>query len=242
MRIAQIAPLHEAVPPKLYGGTERVVSFLTEELVDLGHDVTLFASGNSETSARLEPVWPKALRLDPGVRDTVAPHFLLLETVRADGRSIRRAPLPSRLLVVSAVHPSAHALPDDTSWPARPAGTSAGLRPIPRCPGGLDFRQPAPSAAAGPVHRHGAARTSGRPPFAAAGQAVLSRLPRPHLPGKTPRSRHPYRAPQRHPAEDGGQGRPGGPDLFRGGDPADAEGAGGRAGRRDQRRAEGRHS
>src|SRR5437660_10343040 len=82
MRIAQIAPLHEAVPPKLYGGTERVVSYLTEELVALGHQVTLFASGDSETSARLEPVWPKALRLDPGVRDTVAPHFLLLETVR----------------------------------------------------------------------------------------------------------------------------------------------------------------
>src|SRR4051794_4738530 len=82
MRIAQIAPLHEAVPPKLYGGTERVVSFLTEELVALGHDVTLFASGDSETSARLEAVWPRALRLDPGVRDTIAPHFLLMEAVR----------------------------------------------------------------------------------------------------------------------------------------------------------------
>ncbi|MGI4793576.1 MAG: glycosyltransferase family 4 protein, partial [Janthinobacterium lividum] len=64
MRIAQIAPLHEAVPPKLYGGTERVVSFLTEELVALGHDVTLFASGDSITSATLEPIWPRALRLD----------------------------------------------------------------------------------------------------------------------------------------------------------------------------------
>lgn len=82
MRIAQIAPLHEAVPPKLYGGTERVVSFLTEELVALGHDVTLFASGDSETSARLEAVWPRALRLDPGIRDTIAPHFLLLEAIR----------------------------------------------------------------------------------------------------------------------------------------------------------------
>jgi glycosyltransferase involved in cell wall biosynthesis len=82
MRIAQIAPLHEAVPPKLYGGTERVVSFLTEELVGLGHDVTLFASGDSRTSARLQSVWPRALRLDPGVRDTVAPHFLMLEEVR----------------------------------------------------------------------------------------------------------------------------------------------------------------
>jgi glycosyltransferase involved in cell wall biosynthesis len=82
MRIAQIAPLHEAVPPKLYGGTERVVSFLTEELVALGHDVTLFASGDSRTDATLEAVWPRALRLDPGVRDTVAPHMLMMEAVR----------------------------------------------------------------------------------------------------------------------------------------------------------------
>ena len=82
MRIAQIAPLHEAVPPKLYGGTERVVSFLTEELVALGHDVTLFASGDSRTSARLEAIWPRALRLDPAIRDPIAPHMLLMEAVR----------------------------------------------------------------------------------------------------------------------------------------------------------------
>ncbi|MDT7951770.1 MAG: glycosyltransferase family 4 protein [Acetobacteraceae bacterium] len=82
MRIAQIAPLHEAVPPKLYGGTERVVSFLTEELVALGHDVTLFASGDSVTSAKLEPIWPRALRLDPAIRDPIAPHMLLMEAAR----------------------------------------------------------------------------------------------------------------------------------------------------------------
>ena len=82
MRIAQIAPLYEAVPPKLYGGTERVVSFLTDELVALGHDVTLFASGDSVTEAALEPACARALRLDPGVRDSVAPHMLMLETVR----------------------------------------------------------------------------------------------------------------------------------------------------------------
>jgi glycosyltransferase involved in cell wall biosynthesis len=82
MRIAQIPPLHEAVPPKLYGGTERVVSYLTEELVNLGHDVSLFGTGDSETSARLETVWPRALRLDPAIRDPVAPHLLMLETVR----------------------------------------------------------------------------------------------------------------------------------------------------------------
>jgi len=86
MRIAQIAPLTESVPPRLYGGTERVVSFLTEELVSMGHDVTLFASGDSITSAHLAAVWPRALRLDPTIRDTIAPHMLLMEEVyrRAD--------------------------------------------------------------------------------------------------------------------------------------------------------------
>jgi glycosyltransferase involved in cell wall biosynthesis len=82
MRIAQIAPLTEAIPPKLYGGTERVVSWLTEELVALGHDVTLFASGDSQTSAKLEPMWPRALRLDDTVRDPMALHMAMLEQVR----------------------------------------------------------------------------------------------------------------------------------------------------------------
>lgn len=82
MRIAQVAPLTEAVPPKLYGGTERVVSWLTEELVALGHQVTLFASGDSRTSARLEATWPRALRLDGAVRDPNALHTVMLERVR----------------------------------------------------------------------------------------------------------------------------------------------------------------
>lgn len=82
MRIAQVAPLFEAVPPKLYGGTERVVHWLTEELVTLGHDVTLFASGDSVTSARLEAQWPRALRLDGSVRDANALHMAMLEQVR----------------------------------------------------------------------------------------------------------------------------------------------------------------
>jgi glycosyltransferase involved in cell wall biosynthesis len=81
LRIAQIAPLTEAVPPKLYGGTERVISWLTEELVALGHDVTLFASGDSVTSARLEPMWPTAIRLDGSVRDPNALHVSMIEQV-----------------------------------------------------------------------------------------------------------------------------------------------------------------
>lgn len=82
MRIAQVAPLIECVPPKLYGGTERVVSWLTEELVRLGHDVTLFASGDSETSAELVAVSERALRLDPTVKDTFPYNILLLEAIR----------------------------------------------------------------------------------------------------------------------------------------------------------------
>jgi glycosyltransferase involved in cell wall biosynthesis len=82
MRIAQIAPLAEAVPPRLYGGTERIVSYLTEELVALGHDVTLFASGDSHTAARLEPIVPRALRLDSSVRDVIAPQVLMLSRLQ----------------------------------------------------------------------------------------------------------------------------------------------------------------
>ena len=82
MRIAQIAPLMESVPPKLYGGTERIVSYLTEELVKLGHDVTLFASGNSVTSAKLVSCVPTALRLDPKVCDVIPYYMLMLDRVR----------------------------------------------------------------------------------------------------------------------------------------------------------------
>ena len=80
MKIAQVAPLIESVPPKLYGGTERVVSYLVEELVHQGHDVTLFASGDSRTSARLVPVASQALRLGC-CQDVLAPHVLMLEEV-----------------------------------------------------------------------------------------------------------------------------------------------------------------
>jgi glycosyltransferase involved in cell wall biosynthesis len=87
LKIAQVAPLYESVPPKFYGGTERVVSYLTEALVAQGHDVTLFASGDSETAARLVPVCPRSLRLNNHqCVDQLAHHFVMLEEVleRAD--------------------------------------------------------------------------------------------------------------------------------------------------------------
>jgi glycosyltransferase involved in cell wall biosynthesis len=82
MRIAQIAPLAECCPPQLYGGTERIVSCLTEELVRHGHDVTLFASGDSKTSAKLVPCCERALRLHPTARDPLPFHLLMLDQVR----------------------------------------------------------------------------------------------------------------------------------------------------------------
>lgn len=82
MKIAQIAPLAERCPPRLYGGTERIVSYLTEELVRQGHDVTLFASGDSQTQARLVPCCDVALRLNPTVKDPLPYQAMMLDEVR----------------------------------------------------------------------------------------------------------------------------------------------------------------
>ncbi len=82
MKIAQIAPLMESVPPRWYGGTERVVSYLTEELVNQGHAVTLFASGDSRTTARLTAICSEAIRLSPKIRDPIPYYSLMLEEIR----------------------------------------------------------------------------------------------------------------------------------------------------------------
>jgi glycosyltransferase involved in cell wall biosynthesis len=84
LKIAMVAPLYESVPPKLYGGTERIVSFLTEALVKKGHDVTLYASGDSVTSAKLIAICERALRLDEACEDSLAPHILELQLVQND--------------------------------------------------------------------------------------------------------------------------------------------------------------
>src|SRR4051812_37823906 len=81
MRIAQIAPLAESIPPKLYGGTQRVVAWLGDEMGEVGHDLTPFASGDSRTRARLEAVWPQALRLGQPRSDPMAAQTALLEAV-----------------------------------------------------------------------------------------------------------------------------------------------------------------
>ena len=86
MRIAQVAPLYESVPPQLYGGTERIVHYLTEELVAMGHEVTLYAAGDSRTSAELVSICDRALRLDATCTDALAHHMTMLERLSHEWR------------------------------------------------------------------------------------------------------------------------------------------------------------
>ncbi len=118
MRIAQIAPLMESVPPRLYGGTERIVSYLADELVQLGHEVTLFASGDSITNANLVSCAPKALRLDAGVRDVIPYYMLMLDRVRAACRGLRLSSLPHRSVPFSALSLAGGADSNHGPWPA----------------------------------------------------------------------------------------------------------------------------
>ena len=128
MKIAQIAPLIESVPPRLYGGTERVVSYLTEELVALGHDVTLFASGDSITAANLVPCVPEALRLDPQVKDPVPYYMLMLDRVRQLADEFRCVAFPHRPVPVPSVpsnrRPNRHHI-------ARPSGSARSASTLP---------------------------------------------------------------------------------------------------------------
>src|SRR5215218_7871126 len=128
MRIAQVAPLAESVPPKLYGGTERVVAWLIDELVELGNDVTLFASGDSVTRAELVPVWPRALRLGRPRADPAVAQAALFEAVALRARDFDvihchvdwlHLPLLSRLGVpfLTTLHGRLD-LPDCRMWSA----------------------------------------------------------------------------------------------------------------------------
>ena len=119
--------------------------WLTEELVSLGHDVTLFASGDSYTSAKLDATWPKALRLDGSVRDPNALHMVMLERVRqkCDDEEFDFLHFPSRLLSILTVLPAADAIPDHAARQARPAGASAGVQYLLQGSGGLDLQRAA---------------------------------------------------------------------------------------------------
>ena len=194
MKIAQVAPLTEAVPPRLYGGTERVVSWLTEELVELGHDVTLFASGNSITSANLAPIWPRALRLDGTVRDPNALHIDMIEQVYRRAHEfdiihchidyypfslLSRQPTP----FVTTLHGRLD-LPEH-----QPVFTTFSHVPVISISDAQ--RGPVPQANWAATVHHGMPEISAA---AAMRQAVLPGFPRPRVAGEGSGSRHRHRA------------------------------------------------
>ena len=217
MRIAQVAPLTEAVPPKLYGGTERVVHWLTEELVALGNDVTLFASGDSQTSAKLDATWPKALRLDGSVRDPNALHMVMLARVlqKCDDEEFEflhfhldyypfslfsRQPTP----FLTTLHGRLD-LPE-----LQPVFTTFSAIPLISISNAQ--RRPVPQANWVRTIHHGVPETLLTPrPVTPSYLAVLGRI----APEKGVRSRHQNRHTMRHPAQDCGKSRSGRSGLLR---------------------------
>ena len=193
MRIAQVAPLQEAVPPRFYGGTERVVSYLTENLVQLGHDVTLFASGDSETRARLVPICQQALRLDPDCQNPVPYEILGSGSRHPGGRRLRRHPFP-RGLFAPAMDPACTVRHGHYhAWSARPARSRTALSRVRRRAVGLDLGCPERTDAVGKLARHGVPRSARRPLSLPSRAGRISRLPRPDLPGEAGRSRDRHR-------------------------------------------------
>jgi len=203
------------LPPKLYGGSERVVFSLTEALVEMGHDVTLFASGDSTTSAKLDAPWPRSLRLDPDIRDWVATYALMIEYVR------QRADLFDVLHFHIDYWPNSVFTRQDVPFVTTLHGRldlpefAAVYRMFPQVPLvsiSNSQRKPLPDVGWAATVYHGMPEnllTRSRR------QARLPRLPRPHLARERHRARHPDRRALRHEAEGGGQGRQGRRRVFK---------------------------
>ena len=191
MRIAQVAPLIESVPPKLYGGTERVVAYLTEELVRQGHDVTLFASGDSRTPARLVPCSRDGAAARPRRCATRCPTPCCSSRRCAGGPTeFDVAALPHRLPALPAV-PRRSPTPTVTTLHGRLdlPDLHAALPRVPRRAAGLDLATPS-ARPMPPVQlgRHRPPRPAARPlPLRAGAARRLPRLPRPHLAGEAAR-------------------------------------------------------
>ena len=236
MKIAQVAPLMESVPPRLYGGTERIVSYLTEALVEQGHDVTLFASGDSITSARLVPCCTAGPAPQCG---GARPHPLLHADARqgaAAGPRVRHHPLPHRPVPLPDLPRHRPSHDHDAARPAGPARHAAALRGLSRDAAGVDLECAAQARARRLLSRHRPSRPAARSARAHDAPARrLSRLPRPHLAGEARRPRDPHRARGRHAAQDRGQGRSRRRGVLQDGDRAHAGWARRRVHRRDRR-------
>ena len=215
MRIAQVAPLHESCPPRFYGGTERVVSYLTEELVGLGHEVTLFASGDSRTAATLEAGCEIALRLDRRCKDPLVYHLIMLEPCGAAPTSSTSS-ISTPTTCIFRCSPIAWGKTlDDAARPARSARSSGHDARIPDDAAGIDLGRAAGADAVGQLVRHGAARPAARTSTRSARAGRLPRVSRPHQPGKGLGPGHRNCPPRAAAAADRGQGRPGRSALLR---------------------------
>src|SRR5580658_8235709 len=240
MKIAQIAPLMESVPPRLYGGTERVVSYLTEDLVAQGHEVTLFASGDSITAANLVPCCTQALRLDPAVSDAVPYYMLMLDKVRSHAAEFdvlhfhidhfhfpifRHLPIPS-LTTLHGRQDHRDCLPFFAGFSDMPliSISDAQRAPLPHA-NFLSHDPPQPPA------------KSARGQLSA--QRRLSCLRGPYLAGKGACRRRTHCPELGHPAQDRGQGGQTRRILFPRGRATDAFDGGRRVHRRDQREGQG---
>ena len=236
MKIAQIAPLMESVPPRLYGGTERIVSYLTDELVRQGHEVTLFASGDSVTTANLVSCAPMALRLDANVRDLIPYYMLMLDRVRryADEFDILH-------FHIDQFHfPLFRHMADRTVTTTHGRQDLPDLKPLyigfcdmPLVSISNAQRRPVANANFVATVHHGIPANLLQAHLPAARR--ISGVSRSHLAGEAARSRHRDRAGSRDPAEDRGQGRQGRRGLFPREDRAAARPTGHRIHRRDQR-------
>ena len=161
MNIAQVAPLAESVPPKLYGGTERIVAYLTEELVRQGHSVTLFASGDSQTAAELHPIVDTALRFDLSVKDANVFNMLQLEEVRARADEFDMIHFHMDYLHLPMLRElSLGNTRDDAARPSRFAWLSHVVCVSSECATGLHLEPPAPAAARCQLGGDGAPRAA----------------------------------------------------------------------------------
>src|SRR5215470_7060952 len=154
MRIAQVAPLYESVPPKYYGGTERVVSYLTEELFREGHDVTLFASGDSQTDALLRGPCDQALRLNRACKDPLPYHLVMLNQVARIADTFDIIHFHIDFLHFPVFRASLGQDVDDNAWPPRSARSAATISRISDDAARLDLECPTDAFAHGKLVRH----------------------------------------------------------------------------------------
>ena len=244
MHIAQIAPLTEAVPPKLYGGTERVVANLCDALVQLGHEVTLFAAADAHTDAKLIPVRDRPIRLDPApLKSDVAAHLSMLHEVRRRAWQFDILHFHIDLLHFPVFEHQAHRTVTTLHGRLDLTDLESRVRALAAVRPRLDLGSPAHAAAVRQLARDHSARPADaafRVPRAAA--AGLPRVPRADLAGEAPGRRDLDRAPRRHPAEDRGEGRRGRPRLLRDAHRAAPRPSVDRLHRRDRRATRSRNS